>query len=90
MLPLILSTFGIIFLAELPDKTALASLVLATRYPARQVVLGAWLAFLVQTLVAVAAGSLFQLLRLSRCDSPLAQASSCSRGSRCDGKKRKS
>jgi len=31
-------------------KTALASLVLATRYPVRQVVLGAWLAFLVQTL----------------------------------------
>ena len=31
---------------------ALASLILATRYPARQVVVGAWLAFLVQTAVA--------------------------------------
>jgi putative Ca2+/H+ antiporter (TMEM165/GDT1 family) len=50
--PLVLSTFGVVFVAELPDKTALASLILATRYPARQVVVGAWLAFLVQTAVA--------------------------------------
>src|SRR5262249_11904520 len=57
-----LSTFGLVFVAELPDKTALASLVLATRYPARQVIGGAWLAFFVQTMVAVVAGSLLQLL----------------------------
>ncbi|MSQ23525.1 MAG: TMEM165/GDT1 family protein [Chloroflexi bacterium] len=62
MIALLLSTFGIIFIAELPDKTALAALVLATQYPPRQVILGTWLAFLVQTLVAVAAGSLLQLL----------------------------
>ena len=62
MLQLALSTFGVIFVAELPDKTALASLVLATRYPIRQVVVGAWLAFLVQTAVAVTAGSLLTLL----------------------------
>ncbi|HLZ27802.1 MAG TPA: TMEM165/GDT1 family protein [Chloroflexota bacterium] len=61
-LPLIGSTFGLIFVAELPDKTALASLVLATQYPVRQVIFGAWMAFLVQTLVSVAAGSLLQLL----------------------------
>jgi len=61
-LPLVASTFGLIFVAELPDKTALASLVLATRYPVRQVIFGAWLAFFVQTLVAVVAGSLLQLL----------------------------
>jgi Ca2+/H+ antiporter, TMEM165/GDT1 family len=61
-LPLVASTFGLIFIAELPDKTSLASLVLATQYPLRQVVFGAWMAFLVQTLVAVAAGSLLQLL----------------------------
>lgn len=61
-LPLILSTFGIIFLAELPDKTAIAALVLATRYKARDVVFGAWLALLVQTVVAVLAGSLLTLL----------------------------
>ena len=60
--PLILSTFGIVFLAELPDKTSLAALALATRYPGRQVILGAWLAFLIQTLVACLAGSLLQLL----------------------------
>jgi putative Ca2+/H+ antiporter (TMEM165/GDT1 family) len=61
-LPLVLSTFGLVFLAEVPDKTALASLVLATRLPPRQVIVGAWLAFLVQTVVAVAAGGLLQLL----------------------------
>jgi putative Ca2+/H+ antiporter (TMEM165/GDT1 family) len=61
-LSLIASTFGVIFLAELPDKTALASLVLATRYRAREVIAGAWLAFVVQTAIAVAAGSLFHLL----------------------------
>ncbi len=62
MLSVLLSTFGIVFVAELPDKTALASLVLATRYRARDVIAGAWLAFLVQTGVAVAAGSVLQLL----------------------------
>jgi len=61
-IPLIASSFGIIFLAELPDKTALAALILATQYRARPVILGAWLAFLVQTLVAIAAGSLLTLL----------------------------
>jgi len=60
--PLIISTFGIVFLAELPDKTALSSLVLATRYRAHQVIIGAWLAMLVQTVVAVFAGSLLTLL----------------------------
>src|SRR5579864_3106309 len=64
IVPLVLSTFGIVFIAELPDKTALASLVLASRYPARQVVLGAWLAFLVQTAVAVVAGGVLALLPL--------------------------
>ncbi len=61
-LPIILSTFGIIFVAELPDKTALAALILATRYRARDVIAGAWLAFAIQTLVAVAAGSVLTLL----------------------------
>ena len=59
---LVLSSFGIVFVAELPDKTALASLVLATHLPPRQVVVGAWLAFLVQTVVAVVAGSVLQFL----------------------------
>jgi putative Ca2+/H+ antiporter (TMEM165/GDT1 family) len=58
---LIASSFAIVFVAELPDKTALASLVLATRFKARHVIAGAWLAFLVQTAVAVAAGSVLTL-----------------------------
>lgn len=62
MLSIVLSTFGIVFIAELPDKTALASLVLATQFKARYVIAGAWLAFLVQTGVAVAAGGLLHLL----------------------------
>jgi putative Ca2+/H+ antiporter (TMEM165/GDT1 family) len=61
-LPTILSTFGMVFIAELPDKTALAVLLLASRYRARSVILGAWLAFLVQTLVAVIAGRLLGFL----------------------------
>jgi len=59
---MILSTFGIIFLAELPDKTALASLVLATKYKPGQVILGSWLALLVQTIIAIFAGSILTLL----------------------------
>jgi putative Ca2+/H+ antiporter (TMEM165/GDT1 family) len=59
---LVASTFCIIFIAELPDKTALAALILATKYKARDVIVGAWLAFLVQTIVAVAAGSVLTLL----------------------------
>lgn len=64
MLSLILSTFGLIFIAELPDKTALAALALAlaTRYRTRDVIAGAWLAFVVQTIVAVLAGSIIHLL----------------------------
>lgn len=58
----LLTTFGVIFLAELPDKTALATLLLAARFRPRPVVLGAWLAFLVQTVVAVGAGGLLHLL----------------------------
>jgi putative Ca2+/H+ antiporter (TMEM165/GDT1 family) len=54
--------FGVIFIAELPDKTALAALVLATRHRALPVFLGAALALTVQSIVAVAAGSLFGLL----------------------------
>jgi putative Ca2+/H+ antiporter (TMEM165/GDT1 family) len=61
-LSLLVSTFALVFIAELPDKTAMATFMLATQLPARQVVLGAWLAFLIQTLVAVLAGSLLQLL----------------------------
>lgn len=61
-LQLFATVFGIIFVAELPDKTALASVVLATRHRALPVFLGAALALSVQSVVAVAAGSLFTRL----------------------------
>ncbi|MDP9148934.1 MAG: TMEM165/GDT1 family protein [Myxococcota bacterium] len=61
-LDLALSVFGVIFVAEVPDKTALAALVLATRYRALPVFVGAASALTIQSLVAVAAGSLFALL----------------------------
>lgn len=54
--------FGIAFLAELADTSALATLVLSTRYPARWVLLGVGLAMLVHVAIAVAAGSLVGLL----------------------------
>jgi putative Ca2+/H+ antiporter (TMEM165/GDT1 family) len=62
MLRTLLSVFAVIFVAELPDKTALAALVLATRHRPFPVWVGASLALTVQSLVAVAAGSLFALL----------------------------
>ncbi|MFD8997307.1 TMEM165/GDT1 family protein [Streptomyces abikoensis] len=54
--------FGVIFLAELPDKTALASLMLGTRYRASYVFAGVAAAFLVHVALAIAAGSLLTLL----------------------------
>ena len=57
-----LTVFGVVFLLELPDKTALAALLLATRHRPLPVLLGTAAAFLVQTVVAVAAGSLLSLL----------------------------
>jgi Ca2+/H+ antiporter, TMEM165/GDT1 family len=54
--------FSVIFVAELPDKTALAALVLATRHKPMPVFLGAASALALQSGVAVAAGSLLSLL----------------------------
>ncbi len=61
-LHLFATVFGVIFLAELPDKTALAALVLASRHRALPVMLGASLALTVQSAVAIGAGSLLSLL----------------------------
>jgi putative Ca2+/H+ antiporter (TMEM165/GDT1 family) len=61
-LHVIAAVYAIIFVAELPDKTALASLVLATRNPPLPVFVGASLALTVQSVVAVAAGQLLSLL----------------------------
>jgi putative Ca2+/H+ antiporter (TMEM165/GDT1 family) len=55
------STFGLIFLAELPDKTAFATVVMATRKHPAAVFAGVVGAFLVQTAVAVLFGSLLNL-----------------------------
>ena len=54
--------FGLIFVGELPDKSAIASLVLSTRFPWRWVFTGVAAAFLVHVVIAVAAGSLIRLL----------------------------
>src|SRR5579863_10431438 len=56
------TVFGLVFLAELPDKTALASLVLGTRYRPLHVFAGAAAAFVVHVCLAVALGSLLTLL----------------------------
>jgi putative Ca2+/H+ antiporter (TMEM165/GDT1 family) len=55
-------TFGVVFLAELPDKTALAGLVLGTRYRASYVFVGVAAAFALHVVLAVAAGSVLTLL----------------------------
>jgi Ca2+/H+ antiporter, TMEM165/GDT1 family len=56
------TVFGVIFLLELPDKTAVAVVLLATRHRPFPVLLGTAAAFVVQSAVAVFAGSLFGLL----------------------------
>jgi len=61
-LAIIAITFGAIFVVELPDKTFIAALVLSTRYKPLAVWIGVGLAFGVQTLVAVTAGTLATLL----------------------------
>jgi Ca2+/H+ antiporter, TMEM165/GDT1 family len=61
-LSIVLTVFGLIFIAELPDKTAVASLVLGTRFPARWVFAGVGAAFAAHVVIAVAAGSLLTLL----------------------------
>jgi putative Ca2+/H+ antiporter (TMEM165/GDT1 family) len=62
LLTLLATVYGIVFVAELPDKTALAALVLATRHRPWPVFLGTAAALTVQSAVAVGAGQLFSLL----------------------------
>jgi putative Ca2+/H+ antiporter (TMEM165/GDT1 family) len=59
---LFVSTFFLIALAELPDKTALATILMASRHHPTGVFLGVAGAFLVQTIVAVVFGSALNLL----------------------------
>ena len=61
-LAVLATVFGVVFVAELPDKTALASLVLGTRYRPIFVFAGVAAAFVVHVVLAVSAGSLLFLL----------------------------
>ena len=61
-LALAAATFLLIFPAELPDKTFIATLVLSTRYRHLPVWLGVSAAFLVQVVIAVAFGGVLALL----------------------------
>jgi putative Ca2+/H+ antiporter (TMEM165/GDT1 family) len=54
----LLTAFGLIFLAELGDKTLYTVLILASRYRPMPVLLGAMGAFVVQGVIAVGFGSL--------------------------------
>jgi putative Ca2+/H+ antiporter (TMEM165/GDT1 family) len=58
----VLIVFGVVAIAELPDKSLFASLVLGTRYRAGWVFTGVAAAFLVHVLIAVTAGGLLTLL----------------------------
>jgi Ca2+/H+ antiporter, TMEM165/GDT1 family len=57
-----LSTFGLIFLAELGDKTQLTAMALALRYPWQRIFVGIAAAFAVLNLAAVLVGKVLFLL----------------------------
>lgn len=59
---LVATCFAVVFVAELPDKTALATLVLGSRYRPLFVFAGVAAAFAVHVVLAVGAGSLLLLL----------------------------
>jgi Ca2+/H+ antiporter, TMEM165/GDT1 family len=61
-LAIVATVFGITFLAELPDKSLFASLVLSTRYRRLPVWTGAAAGFAVHVAIAVTAGQLLTLL----------------------------
>lgn len=61
-LGIIALVFGVMFVAELPDKSLFASLILGSRFPGGWVWLGAATAFLIHVIIAVTAGRLLTLL----------------------------
>jgi Ca2+/H+ antiporter, TMEM165/GDT1 family len=61
-LGIVVTVFALIFVAELPDKTMIATLIMGSRYRPVLVWLGATLAFGIHAALAVLAGQLLQLL----------------------------
>jgi Ca2+/H+ antiporter, TMEM165/GDT1 family len=61
-LGIVLSTFAVIAIAELPDKTMIANIIMGSRGSAGWVWAGSALAFLVHVAIAVAAGRALLLL----------------------------
>jgi Ca2+/H+ antiporter, TMEM165/GDT1 family len=61
-LAVVLTTFVVIFPAELPDKSLFATLVLGTRFRPLPVFVGVAAAFAVHVIIAVSIGSVFSLL----------------------------
>ncbi len=59
---LLLTVFGVIFVAELPDKTAVATIVLASRYNPWPVFFGSALALTAQSVIAIVAGRFLSML----------------------------
>ncbi|MCE1225296.1 MAG: TMEM165/GDT1 family protein [Geobacteraceae bacterium] len=57
-----ISTFGLIFLAELGDKTQLTAMALALRYPWKRIFIGIAAAFTVLNLAAVLVGKILFLV----------------------------
>jgi putative Ca2+/H+ antiporter (TMEM165/GDT1 family) len=56
------SAYVAVFLLELPDKTTALTLVLSSRFRGRPVLIGAGIAFALQSVIAVALGSAITLL----------------------------
>ena len=61
-LGVVITVYALIFVAELPDKTMIATLIMGSRYRPVLVWTGASLAFLIHATLAVAVGQLLQLL----------------------------
>ena len=61
-LALVLTVFGVIFLAELPDKTMIAILIMASRGRPLAIWLGAATAFTIHMAIAAVAGGLLEKL----------------------------
>ncbi len=59
---IVITVFALVFVAELPDKTMIATLIMGSRYRPVLVWLGATLAFGIHATIAVAIGQVLQLL----------------------------